>query len=158
MNKKWFLENCRIEATKYSTRSAFQKNSSSAYQAALKNKWLDEICEHMTYLCFPWTKEDVFKETKKYKTISEFQKKCSGGYKAAVRFCILYEACSHMPKMSLSLQQKPKNIAIVLNKLKEIHGELVKIKEETYFGIKQNAIFIDSELGEWQAQVYAVLQ
>lgn len=158
MKKVWFLENCRIEAEKYKTRIEFQKNSPSAYQAAFKNKWLNDICSHMLYLCFPWTKEDILEETKKHKTISEFQKKCSGGYKAAVRFGILYEACSHMPKISLSAQQKPKVIAIVVNELKEIHGDLVKIKEETYFGVKKRAIFIDKDYGEWQTTVYGVLQ
>jgi predicted GIY-YIG superfamily endonuclease len=43
----WNKENCTQEAFKYKIRSDFFKNSNGAYCSALKNKWLDEICEHM---------------------------------------------------------------------------------------------------------------
>lgn len=40
-------QNCKEEAEKYHTRSGFQKGNGSAYQGAMRNKWLDKICSHM---------------------------------------------------------------------------------------------------------------
>ena len=43
----WSFEKCYQEGQKYKHRVDFQKNSSSAYVIAHKNKWLDKICKHM---------------------------------------------------------------------------------------------------------------
>lgn len=43
----WTFEKCREEALKYTKRSYFTKGNEGAYRAALKNGWLDEICNHM---------------------------------------------------------------------------------------------------------------
>ena len=43
----WTLERCRKEALKYKTKTEFSKGCVSAYQAALRNGWLDEVCAHM---------------------------------------------------------------------------------------------------------------
>jgi predicted GIY-YIG superfamily endonuclease len=40
-------ENCLKEALKYKTKSELHKNCPSAYQAAKRNGWLDEIVSHM---------------------------------------------------------------------------------------------------------------
>lgn len=47
------IERCRAEALKYTSRSAFSNSSYSAYSAALKHNWLDEICPHMIKLIRP---------------------------------------------------------------------------------------------------------
>ena len=47
---KWTKELANIESIKYNTRTEFQKKSNNAYSAALRNKWLDEICGHMVLL------------------------------------------------------------------------------------------------------------
>ena len=39
----WSYENCKKEAFEYKTRSSYYKNCQSAYNSALKNKWLDEF-------------------------------------------------------------------------------------------------------------------
>jgi hypothetical protein len=45
----WTKENCHKEALKYKTPSEFKSNASGAYTAASRdNKWLDEICSHMS--------------------------------------------------------------------------------------------------------------
>lgn len=44
----WSKANCALEACRYSQRSAFNKGSTSAYCAALREGWLDSICQHMT--------------------------------------------------------------------------------------------------------------
>ncbi len=47
MKKIWILETCKSDAKRYKSRSEWQKFSVSAYQAARRNGWLDECCEHM---------------------------------------------------------------------------------------------------------------
>jgi predicted GIY-YIG superfamily endonuclease len=42
--KYWTKEKCQEEALKYNTKNEFRKNSRSAYNAVLKNKWM--ICLH----------------------------------------------------------------------------------------------------------------
>lgn len=43
----WTKEKCHEEALKYDIRGIFHQNSTSAYDAARRNGWLDEICSHM---------------------------------------------------------------------------------------------------------------
>lgn len=38
----------------------------------------------------------------------------------------------------------------------EVHGETVKIKDETFVGFKKPSVFIDVEYGEWTAPVYSI--
>ncbi len=45
----WDYERCKEEALKYNTKSAFYRNSASAYSSSLKNKWIDDICSHMEH-------------------------------------------------------------------------------------------------------------
>jgi predicted GIY-YIG superfamily endonuclease len=45
-NTRWYKDDCRTEALKYTSRHEFQKNS-GAYFAAWARGWLDEICKHM---------------------------------------------------------------------------------------------------------------
>ena len=40
---KWTYEACYEEAKKYKTRYSFELGNSTAYNNALKNKWLDEF-------------------------------------------------------------------------------------------------------------------
>ncbi len=44
----WTKERCLKEAVKYKLRSMFKANSGGAYNASIKNGWLDEICSHMS--------------------------------------------------------------------------------------------------------------
>jgi len=46
-NNYWTKERCHKEALKYNTRTDFQKESNGAYDSALRNLWLDEICYHI---------------------------------------------------------------------------------------------------------------
>lgn len=73
--KKWTKNKVFEESKKYSSRIEFKKKNSSAYNVALKNKWLDE----MTWLISlrlkskNITKEDVFEKSKEYKYKSHFR-------------------------------------------------------------------------------------
>lgn len=48
INNYWNKEKCHEEALKYNTKTKLSKFSRGAYKSALKNKWLDEICSHMS--------------------------------------------------------------------------------------------------------------
>ena len=81
-------EHVMEEAKKYTSKKEFQKNNQSAYWAALKYGYLEEM---------PWlvknkvtkkgilTKEYVLNESKKYKTRNEFRKCNKSAYEAAQR-------------------------------------------------------------------------
>lgn len=43
----WTFERCKEEALKYDSRSEFSRFSSSSYNAAYRNEWLDYLCNHM---------------------------------------------------------------------------------------------------------------
>jgi len=43
----WSKENCRIEALKYNTKIEFKNKSGSAYNASIKNKWINDVSSHM---------------------------------------------------------------------------------------------------------------
>lgn len=43
----WTYNKCKKEALKYNNRRSFYKNAGSAYNAARKNNWDEEICAHM---------------------------------------------------------------------------------------------------------------
>ena len=73
-NNYWNFENCKLEALKYKTRTNFKEKSRSAYNSALRNKWLDEICKHMNYVKrYPfgyWTKEKCHEKALLYNSKS----------------------------------------------------------------------------------------
>jgi hypothetical protein len=43
----WNLDNCKLEAMKFTGRKEFYKKSGSAYNSASRHGWLDEVCAHM---------------------------------------------------------------------------------------------------------------
>jgi len=43
----WNYETCEKAALKYKTKTDFVKNDQVAYETAIKNKWIDDICSHM---------------------------------------------------------------------------------------------------------------
>ena len=88
-------ENCIKDAKKYETRKKWQKNSGGAYNAARRNKWLDECYKHMKKRN-SWTKENCIKDAKKYNTITDWFKKSSGAYTTARKKKWLDECCEHM--------------------------------------------------------------
>jgi len=98
--KKWTKGKCTAEALLYTSRSEFQQSSGSAYQAAIKNKWLPEVCQHMKSLSKKprgfWTKESCLKVALLCKSKSEFNRKARGGYRSAVKNKFLSEICTHM--------------------------------------------------------------
>ncbi|MCK9415689.1 hypothetical protein M0Q97_03400 [Candidatus Dojkabacteria bacterium] len=100
----WTKERCQEEALKYSSRSEFERKSGSAYIASLRNKWIDEVCNHMNTKIHHWTKERCQEEASKYKRRVEFIKNSNSAYQKALRCGWLDEICSHM----IEYHRKPK--------------------------------------------------
>lgn len=98
----WNKERCKYEALKYNTRNQFYKNCSGAYMSSLKNKWLDEVCQHMKRRAKKpnghWNKLNCLKESLKYNSKVLFQKGCWSAYKAALKNGWLNEIVSHYNK------------------------------------------------------------
>lgn len=71
---KWFYEETKAEASKYSTITEFAKGSRGAYKSALKNGWINEFfpvkkCRE------PYTFEDFVEAQKNYKVKVRFKEK-----------------------------------------------------------------------------------
>lgn len=95
----WTKKRCCEEALKYETRSAFQKGSSGAYNAAHVHGWLDEVCSHMIILKTHYTKDECAIEASKYETKTEFAEKAPIYYSHAIRKGYINEICKHMKKL-----------------------------------------------------------
>ena len=87
-HNNWNYEHCKAEARKYTKRSHFKNQSPSAYDAARKNGWLDEICAHMALSrnqkIVVWSSFDACKiEAAKYRNRSDFQSRNKVAYTIA---------------------------------------------------------------------------
>lgn len=80
---KWTKETVQKEADKYTTSYEFQKNSNSAYQAAVRNGWLDEVTKDYQKLFKFWTKQEVIDLAKKYTRMNHFKLNEPKAYGAA---------------------------------------------------------------------------
>jgi predicted GIY-YIG superfamily endonuclease len=103
---KWTRDKCQEEALKYHDIKSYRKDSLS-YRAAVRNKWLDEICSHMNRsknVVNYWTKDNCIKHALLCNSRIEFSKKFPGGYAASRNNGWLDEICSHMKYV----EKKPK--------------------------------------------------
>ena len=66
---KWTYDMIKNEASKYSSKNEFKKNSNRAYQAALRNNIMDDLFENVN---ITWDEDLVRNESLKYKTKNEF--------------------------------------------------------------------------------------
>ena len=80
---KWNYDTCLEESRKYKSRKEFSKKCRSAYQAALRNGWLDDCTFEEERKI--WDKKSCLEESRKYKSRGEFSKKCKSAYTAARR-------------------------------------------------------------------------
>ena len=99
---KWSKEKIQKKALEFEFRSDFQKEYPGAYQRALKNNILNEVCQHMRkkkkkkYI--KWTYEKCKNEASKYNTKTEFKHKSNYAYKISLKNNFLNEICLHMNK------------------------------------------------------------
>ena len=100
MKKKWTKEKCLELALTCKIRYEFKKKSQSAYNACLKNNWLDEVCFHMKKRKMKdknyWTKEKCHEEALKYTNRSDFGKGSSTAYVKSGKMGWKDELCDHM--------------------------------------------------------------
>lgn len=95
-NQDWTEELVWLDGLKYNTRSEWQKQSQSAYQAARRLGIFDECCKHMIEVYNSWTKEVCIKDALKYTTRNEWFKQSGSAYVAAKKLGIFDECCEHM--------------------------------------------------------------
>ena len=100
--KKWPLEACKADALKYNTKIEWLKAPKSGYQAAVRNDWIEECCDHMTVLQINWTIEACKSDALKHETRTEWQKAPKSGYQAAVRNDWIEECCAHMTVLKIN--------------------------------------------------------
>jgi hypothetical protein len=132
----WTKPRCAEEALKYRSRTEFFKASKGSYLAALRNSWLDDICNHMeyrTHLNKKWTKASCAKEAQKFKTLKEFRENSASALNAIYANNWWDEICSHITK-----SRKPNNY---WNKERCLREALKFKTRKTFFkgtsGVKQ---------------------
>jgi hypothetical protein len=79
----WTLEKLQQEASKYQSRTEFQKGSQGAYTKAHRIGCLDEICRHMKPTQHPsgyWTRERILRTAKRYKSRIAFHRGAESAY------------------------------------------------------------------------------
>lgn len=86
MKKKWTYDICKSTASKFTTVKDFRRENGGAYNAALKNGWLNDFdwlkkCRNRGY----WTYERCYEEAKKYSYVTEFANGCPSGHHKAVK-------------------------------------------------------------------------
>ncbi len=96
--RKWTKEECIKVAKLYNRRIDFHNSTKhyTAYSAATKNGWTQEVCKHMPLLKNYWNKKNCLAEARKYKRRSDFMRKSGGAYNYAKLHGFLEDACSHM--------------------------------------------------------------
>ena len=99
---KMTKELCHQEAIKFKTRTQFSIYSSTAYNVARVNGWLDDICSHMKIV---WTKELCRQEALKYVYKVDFSTKSASAYNAARVNGWLIEIGSHLIKKTPHLNK-----------------------------------------------------
>ena len=93
----WTIEKCEEEAKKFSSKKDFRYKYPGAYNACIKNGWL-ELLSHMIskkqngY----WTKERCEEEAKKFSSKKDFKSKSESAYNACLKNNWVDEVCSHM--------------------------------------------------------------
>jgi hypothetical protein len=95
----WTKDNVEKEAKKYTTRNEFKKNNSSAYRAALKYGWMDDVSKHMTPVQQSWDYETVKNIASQYKTKKEFRQNNRKAYDIATYHKWLPSITKHMESL-----------------------------------------------------------
>jgi len=105
----WTLQNCRKDAKRFQTRSAWHDESGAAFGKAAKNGWLEICCRHMKKLQNPrgfWTLEQCKRDAKRFRTKSEWERNSGSGYNKARSKGWLDECCKHMERLGNSHLRK----------------------------------------------------
>ena len=98
----WSKEKCKEVALLCLTKTEFRNNYASAYRISQKNKWLNEMYEHMITPNQYWTKDKCKEVALSCKTKREFSLKKWTAYNISDKNKWLNDICYHM-------KNKPKN-------------------------------------------------
>lgn len=85
-------ENLFLEAKKYTSKEEFKSNNLTAFLAAYKYGYIDEmdwLVKQKQHKKGFWTYKEIEKESMKYKTKTEFFKKNQTAYRAALKLGII---------------------------------------------------------------------
>jgi hypothetical protein len=85
-------ENMFLEAKKYTTKEDFKDNNLTAFLAAYKYGYIDDmywLVKQKQHKKGFWTYKEIEKESMKYKTKTEFFKKNQTAYRAALKLGII---------------------------------------------------------------------
>jgi len=143
----WDMENIKKEALRYKSKTAFSKQSGSAYNAARRLGILNDVCSHMGIIRKKCTLESIAAEASTHSSRSEFKKNHPYYYAVSRKLGILDKVCSHMGDK--------KNQPHSIKYLKDIASKCDSIKEfevcypNEYAAIKRrkliNEIFSNTE-------------
>ena len=101
---KWTKEMCYAEASKFMNRNEFHLNSTKAYAASVRNKWLNDVCKHMNTPYenrFKWSKEQINQISLNYTYRKDFQRENRNAYYSALHNGWLDDVCKHMTYQKL---------------------------------------------------------
>lgn len=101
------INDVKIEALKYKTRSEFWEKSNTEYQYAVKHKIIDEVCSHMKKFSKSKTDEELFEIALSYNSRSDFYRNKPAAYQMARRKGILDDIFKTIPK-KINLKQRNK--------------------------------------------------
>ncbi len=134
----WTKDKVQNEANKFQRRVDFQKKSSKAYNAALRNGWLDEVCDHMENTFIEWTKEKVQDIAKEYSKLIDFQRNSPKAYSAAQRNGWLDEVTKGMERQNNWSEENIKNEMSKYNSLSDFrkHSNSAYVITVEKFGSK----------------------
>ena len=93
------IEDCKIESLKYNNPTDFKRNSNIHYNMCVRNKWLKEVCSHMTggrkYKGY-WSFEKCKETALKYIDKLSFNKNDNIAYNTSHKNGWLDQICNHM--------------------------------------------------------------
>lgn len=138
----WTKKHVIEESLKYRNRTEFRKQSPSAYSAALKNDWLDDLGEHMISKIKSknyWTKDRIIKLASGHQYKSDFKKEYGSAYSIARKNKWLDEVCSHM----IRKKNPPKWTK------SKIKTEALKFKSRTEFARKSKSAYSIAQRNGW---------
>ena len=91
-------ENVFNEARKYSTKDEFKKGNSSAFLAAHRYGYIDEMAwlvRQKQHKNGYWTYDNIEKEAVKYETKTDFKNGCYSAYRMALKLGIIEDFFTH---------------------------------------------------------------
>jgi len=171
----WTKERCQEKAALCSTRGEFQITFGSAYSAAQRGDFLDEICIHMPRLIRQiWDLEKLMMTAKPFKSRIAFQRENRRAYQAAQSRGLLDIVCEKMEKQGSLFwriiyafeftDKKSVYVGLTCNTNKRYHehvskdgrgtvNEYIKENSEVNFEFKILSDFIDKgEAAELEAK------